>query len=492
MKTLLFMLVLLAATTARAGIELLPGSSPQVGIVGVPFEPLRVRVTDNAGRVLAGERVVAAVPYQFPATLRPATGAGRACTEELGMFCEATTDARGEATFPALYAARPGTFTVQVRGAAASVFATLHAMAPASLPVLEARQGSGQRVATGSPLAPFVVRFIDAQGAPISGTEVAFHSQDAIVTIGDGESAMSWTLATTDANGIAATPEFTAGKYLGQGRVTARARIPGSELYVETEFTYTITTAAGEVSVDYQDMWWGGIAESGWGLSFSQQGPSVFPVVFAYDARGEPTWYAVLSTIGGPNTSWNYHRWGNYGYSPTSAPYHAYDASRFRLGPPVGDFQFRFETRDTASLGVILLDRREPVTKLLTRQDFRGPTPAPMQVASGMWWGGPSQNGWGISIMQQPGGMFVVWMTYGDDGKATWFVMPSGTWTSASAYEGAIYRASGPRWPDFDTRLLRLETVGSFRLDFDDAAHASFTWSIGPHRGVERIERQPL
>jgi hypothetical protein len=96
-----------------------------------------------------------------------------------------------------------------------------------------------------------------------------------------------------------------------------------------------------------------------------------------------------------------------------------------------------------------------------------------------MWWGGPSQNGWGLSIMQQPGGMFVVWMTYGDDGKPTWFVMPNGSWHGMS-YEGAIYRASGPRWPDYDAGLLKLETVGSFRLDFQDRANATFHWSVGP------------
>jgi len=39
----------------------------------------------------------------------------------------------------------------------------------------------------------------------------------------------------------------------------------------------------------WQDMWWGGAAENGWGVSVVQHRDLLFSVVYAYDAAGQPT-----------------------------------------------------------------------------------------------------------------------------------------------------------------------------------------------------------
>src|SRR5260221_12352857 len=58
---------------------------------------------------------------------------------------------------------------------------------------------------------------------------------------------------------------------------------------------------------NYQDLWWAGSQENGWGLSISQQGSTLFTVMYIYDAAGKPrsvvmaggTWNAANNTYTG-------------------------------------------------------------------------------------------------------------------------------------------------------------------------------------------------
>ncbi len=52
-------------------------------------------------------------------------------------------------------------------------------------------------------------------------------------------------------------------------------------------------------SVDYSDLWWGGSAQNGWGITIMQQGTTLFPVWYTYDANGKPFWYVM------PGGTWN-------------------------------------------------------------------------------------------------------------------------------------------------------------------------------------------
>ena len=72
--------------------------------------------------------------------------------------------------------------------------------------------------------------------------------------------------------------------------------------------TYTINGVAGTRSIKRQEfgveefngysaglseMWWGGVAQNGWGISMVQQEATVFPAWFTYDAAGLPVWYVM-------------------------------------------------------------------------------------------------------------------------------------------------------------------------------------------------------
>lgn len=118
-----------------------------------------------------------------------------------------------------------------------------------------------------------------------------------------------------------------------------------------------------------------------------------------------------------------------------------------------------------------------------------------------MWWN-PSESGWGISIRQKlpVGGtvdaLFAVWYTY--DPRATdpaspggtgnvplWLVMPGGTWNSPTSYTGKMYvLIASPYFQAWDPSRKSLQEVGSFRFDFSDAGHGTFSYAIAPPAGL--------
>jgi hypothetical protein len=52
----------------------------------------------------------------------------------------------------------------------------------------------------------------------------------------------------------------------------------------------TPTTASRASETNYQDLWWGGQSESGWGINFTHQGTTIFGTLFNYDNAGRDIW----------------------------------------------------------------------------------------------------------------------------------------------------------------------------------------------------------
>ena len=94
-------------------------------------------------------------------------------------------------------------------------------------------------------------------------------------------------------------------------------------------------------AVTYNDLWWIP-AESGWGMTISQQGKTLFLTFFVYDTDSKPTWFVatldqtgtgasglpvftgtVYTTtgpwFGGPYTRYNYREAGTASFLPSSA-----------------------------------------------------------------------------------------------------------------------------------------------------------------------------
>ena len=243
--------------------------------------------------------------------------------------------------------------------------------------------------------------------------------------------------------------------------------------------------AVNPAMANYQDLWWGGEAESGWGLALAHHGGTLFGALYVYDASGKPTWLAMA----GGTWDASFTTFTGTLFSPTGSYWAAYDASRYAAGPSVGQATIRFTGTSTAVLDYTV--NGASGTKTLSRYVFGPPDSTPIASFGDLWWGGASQNGWGLTIVQQYRTMFIAWYTYDAQGHPTWFVVPGGTWTSASRFTARAYRASGVPWAGvaFNAAGVALADVGSVTLDFQDASHATFTTTIDGTTVSRPVER---
>jgi CubicO group peptidase (beta-lactamase class C family) len=244
----------------------------------------------------------------------------------------------------------------------------------------------------------------------------------------------------------------------------------------------------GTVSVkaqpfNYQDLWWAGGQENGWGFTIGQQGDSQFNVFYVYDSVGKAqwvvmpggTWNAAFSTFTGPL------------YIPTGSPFSAYDATRFNVGNSVGTATLNFRDASTATLNYTI--NGVAGSKTISRLVFGDGKP--LNNYSDLWWGGGSQNGWGLSITQQGSTMFGVWYTYDAEGKVQWLFMPGGSFTSANIFSGALYRTTSSPWlgVPYNAALLNVSPVGDLTLTFSDANTANMRYSVDGVSGTNAITR---
>jgi hypothetical protein len=193
----------------------------------------------------------------------------------------------------------------------------------------------------------------------------------------------------------------------------------------------------------YQDLWWSGAAENGWGMSIVQHRDVLFANLFVYDAQGKPIWYVM------PSGTWNPSRTAFTGslYLPKGSPYNAYDASRFNVGPAVGSATLTFLNFNQATFDYSIngIAGRKSISKVAF-----GPLASALstsQVWEGdLWWGGVAQNGWGMALLKQYDTLFALWYTYDANGDPTWFVMPAITWYRDNIMQGTVYRPEGSAW----------------------------------------------
>jgi hypothetical protein len=268
--------------------------------------------------------------------------------------------------------------------------------------------------------------------------------------------------------------------------VTPDARI--GDYDIELQFRNRVERFPVKLSAaPWQDMWWAGHEENGWGLSVVQHRDVLFSVIYAYDGAGKPVWYVM------PGGKWNDAKTVFSGplYVPHGSAYSAYDPSKFVVGEPVGSASLAFGDPDNVLLDYAI----DGVAgrKVISRQPF-GPSDVSGGLTVGdMWWGGPQQNGWGMAVLQQYRTLFSVWFTYDATGAPTWLVMPSGYWSDAGTYEGRVYRTAGSTWLGraYDPAALRLADVGTFRMRFA-GDNATFEYSIEGKSGAMSLTRQPF
>ena len=273
---------------------------------------------------------------------------------------------------------------------------------------------------------------------------------------------------------------------------------PSGGLMVTAQFSYpsghalqgTMEEAGDLISIansppNYTDMWWGGTRENGWGVSIAQHGAQQFNVIFTYDNAGKPTWYVM------PGCTWNAANTACTGalYSPTGAPFAAYDAARFAANATVGSATFTYKSLSTATLNFTI--NGVSGTKEIERQLFGAATSEPTLNANDIWWNGPAENGWGINIAQQGRQLFPVWYTYDTNGKPTFYAVPGGTWNGL-VFSGDMYTTASSPWLGvaYDASKFVATKVGSMVIDFRDANTATITYTVGTVTQTKMIVRQ--
>jgi hypothetical protein len=239
---------------------------------------------------------------------------------------------------------------------------------------------------------------------------------------------------------------------------------------------------------NYQDLWWGGSAENGWGMSLSQHGATMFGALYVYDGQGQPLWVVM------PGGSWSagFTAFTGALYIPTGSWFGAYDASRLAVGASVGTATITFASATAATLDYTI--NGVSGRKSISRQPFGTPDPTPVAPYGDLWWGGTAQNGWGVAISQQYRTLFSVWYTYDQAGRTLWYVIPGGTWTSANTFTGTAYRTTGSAWvgQPYNAGALQATSVGTVTFTFHDRDNATMSYTVEGVTQAKPITRQPF
>ena len=113
---------------------------------------------------------------------------------------------------------------------------------------------------------------------------------------------------------------------------------------------------------------------------------------------------------------------------------------------------------------------------------------------SDQWWV-PSESGWGASVQQQAGTLFIDLMVYASDGKPAWFVAAAYQQANVPAghtvFAGDLYATTGPSpGGAFDPTLVDARKVGALTFDASNVNNATLSYTIDGTPVVKNVSRQ--
>jgi hypothetical protein len=119
-------------------------------------------------------------------------------------------------------------------------------------------------------------------------------------------------------------------------------------------------------ATNYQDLWWNP-AESGWGISITQQGNTIYAVWFTYDQNGKPLWLAVTATQTAQSGVYAGTLYQTSGPAFSAVPFNPANVSL----TPVGPATFSFANGNSATFAYTAFGVSQ--SKSITRQIFQSP-----------------------------------------------------------------------------------------------------------------------
>jgi hypothetical protein len=106
-----------------------------------------------------------------------------------------------------------------------------------------------------------------------------------------------------------------------------------------------------------------------------------------------------------------------------------------------------------------------------------------------LWWNA-SESGWGVNINHQGNTVFATLFTYDESGTPMWLVMSDGARQSDGAYQGGLYRSTGPAFNATATSGANLVSVGSMRLAFTSMTQAVLSYTYNGTQVTKAIARE--
>ncbi len=238
----------------------------------------------------------------------------------------------------------------------------------------------------------------------------------------------------------------------------------------------------------YTGLWWNAPAnsESGWGMSLTQRGSILFMAWYTYDSSGAPVWY-VITNCPVVGTSCSGDMFSVSGGVPVTVPWNKPTLSVL----PVGRGTFAFGDANNGTFTYTL--NGIAGVKNITRQVFAtGATPPAVDYTS-LYWAAPadSESGWGVSLTQQFGIIFVALYTYDANRKPIWYVVTNCP-VVGNGCTGQLLQVNGGRIPTevWGSPALNVQQVGNMTLSFTDASNGTMSFTINGVAGSKVITKQ--
>jgi hypothetical protein len=261
---------------------------------------------------------------------------------------------------------------------------------------------------------------------------------------------------------------------------------------VTTSGAYTVSASlASAAAPNYTGLWWIP-SESGWGINTNHQGDVLFATLFTYATDGQAMWLVASNLARQPDGSFTGQLFRTRGPPFFTNPWtpNAVTAS------PVGTMTWRFNSPTSAQL-VYTFESRT-VTKNVVRQEFAAPVPTCTPTTASrsaeanyqdLWWGGPSESGWGINFTHQGTTIFGTLFNYDETGRDVWTFATLARQGDGS-FTGDLFVAGGPPYFTQPWTAIATAKVGTMTFRPTAGDRGTLSYVAGTTPVVKSIQRQ--
>lgn len=105
-----------------------------------------------------------------------------------------------------------------------------------------------------------------------------------------------------------------------------------------------------------------------------------------------------------------------------------------------------------------------------------------------LWWN-PAESGWGLNVNHQGNKVFATIFTY-DAAGPMWLVMSDSTLMGDGAYQGTLYRTTGPAFNSVPFGGVNATAVGTMRIAFSGTNAAALNYTFNGTQVAKSLSRQ--